>query len=89
MEHTGSTNISSATQRRNKRQKKEWRLVQAYHITKFVFHFFLIKFKFSLHFRFTDEEIDDMMQGAPVNSKGDFDYVKFTKILKHGTKDDE
>ena len=26
--------------------------------------------------------------GAPVDSAGNFDYVAFTRILKHGTKDD-
>lgn len=38
--------------------------------------------------RFSDTEIDDMMHGAPVDSKGNFNYVKFTKIIKHGKDDD-
>ncbi|CAH3113469.1 unnamed protein product [Porites lobata] len=38
--------------------------------------------------RFTDTEIDEMLHGAPVDSKGLFDYVKFTKIIKHGKDDD-
>lgn len=38
--------------------------------------------------RFTDAEIDEMMHGAPVDSKGNFNYVKFTKIIKHGKDDD-
>ena len=29
-----------------------------------------------------------MLHGAPVDSKGLFDYVKFTKIIKHGKDDD-
>ena len=33
-------------------------------------------------------EIDEMLHGAPVDSKGLFDYVKFTKIIKHGKDDD-
>lgn len=38
--------------------------------------------------RLTDEEVDLMLRGAPVDSHGMFDYVAFTRILKHGTKDD-
>lgn len=44
---------------------------------------FLVSFN-----RFTDTEIDEMLHGAPVDSKGLFDYVKFTKIIKHGKDDD-
>lgn len=29
-----------------------------------------------------------MLRGAPVDSAGYFDYVAFTRILKHGTKDE-
>jgi len=36
--------------------------------------------------RFTDEEVDEMYREAPIK-KGDFDYVEFTRILKHGKKD--
>lgn len=38
--------------------------------------------------RFSDQEIDDMLHGAPVDSKGNFNYVKFTRIIKHGKDDD-
>jgi Ca2+-binding EF-hand superfamily protein len=39
--------------------------------------------------RFTDAEVDQMLRGgAPVDSAGNFDYVAFTRILKHGTKED-
>ena len=38
--------------------------------------------------RMTDKEVDDLFVGAPIDAKGDFDYVTFTHILKHGTKDD-
>lgn len=38
--------------------------------------------------RLTDEEVDLMLRGAPVDSSGMFDYNAFTRILKHGTKDD-
>ncbi|KAK2179643.1 hypothetical protein NP493_478g01035 [Ridgeia piscesae] len=36
--------------------------------------------------RFTDEEVDDMYREAPIKN-GNFDYVEFTRILKHGKKD--
>ncbi|CAK8680337.1 myosin regulatory light chain 12A-like [Clavelina lepadiformis] len=38
--------------------------------------------------RYTDDQVDEMFREAPINSKtGDFDYVEFTRILKHGAKD--
>lgn len=37
--------------------------------------------------RFTDDEVDEMYREAPIKS-GNFDYVEFTRILKHGKKDD-
>lgn len=36
--------------------------------------------------RFTDEEVDEMYREAPIK-KGYFNYVEFTRILKHGKKD--
>lgn len=36
--------------------------------------------------RFTDEEVDEMYREAPIK-KGNFDYIEFTRILKHGKKD--
>ncbi|ELU08051.1 hypothetical protein CAPTEDRAFT_227727 [Capitella teleta] len=36
--------------------------------------------------RFTDEEVDEMYLGAPIDH-GNFDYGAFTRILKHGKKD--
>ncbi|KAI6657953.1 myosin regulatory light chain [Oopsacas minuta] len=38
--------------------------------------------------RFTDEEVDEMYRGAPIDSNGMFDYNAFTHMLKHGTKDE-
>jgi Ca2+-binding EF-hand superfamily protein len=38
--------------------------------------------------RFTEEEVDLMLKGAPVDNVGNFDYIAFTRMLKHGTKDD-
>jgi Ca2+-binding EF-hand superfamily protein len=37
--------------------------------------------------RFTEEEVDEMYREAPIKG-GNFDYVEFTRILKHGKKDD-
>lgn len=36
--------------------------------------------------RFTDEEVDEMYREAPIKS-GMFDYIEFTRILKHGAKE--
>ena len=38
--------------------------------------------------RFTDAEVDQMLRGSPIDNNGNFDYVAFTRILKHGTKDE-
>lgn len=37
--------------------------------------------------RFTDEEVDELFREAPIDKKGNFNYVEFTRILKHGAKD--
>ncbi|KRF80562.1 uncharacterized protein Dvir_GJ16661, isoform B [Drosophila virilis] len=36
--------------------------------------------------RFTDEDVDEMYREAPIKN-GLFDYLEFTRILKHGAKD--
>jgi myosin regulatory light chain 12 len=36
--------------------------------------------------RFTDEQVDELFRDAPIKN-GQFDYVEFTRMLKHGTKD--
>lgn len=38
--------------------------------------------------RFTEDEVDEMFRDAPIDSEGKFDYPAFTRILKHGTKDE-
>lgn len=38
--------------------------------------------------RFTEEEVDEMYREAPIKN-GNFDYVEFTRILKHGKKDQD
>lgn len=37
--------------------------------------------------RFTDEEVDELFREAPIDKKNNFNYVEFTRILKHGAKD--
>lgn len=37
--------------------------------------------------RFSDEDVDEMYREAPIRTGGLFDYVEFTRILKHGAKD--
>ncbi|RKO97413.1 hypothetical protein CXG81DRAFT_11393, partial [Caulochytrium protostelioides] len=34
--------------------------------------------------RFTDEEVDIMFRGAPVDQKNNFNYREWTRVLKHG-----
>lgn len=36
--------------------------------------------------RFTQDEVDDLYKEAPIKNS-QFDYVEFTRILKHGAKD--
>jgi len=36
--------------------------------------------------RFSDDQVDELFREAPIDN-GKFDYVEFTKILKHGKKD--
>jgi len=38
--------------------------------------------------RFTAEECDEMFNGAPVDDNGNFDYIEFTGIIKHGSKEE-
>ncbi|KAF6016408.1 hypothetical protein EB796_025292 [Bugula neritina] len=37
--------------------------------------------------RFTDEEVDELLREAPIKGQN-FDYLEFTRILKHGKKDE-
>jgi len=38
--------------------------------------------------RFTDEDVDEMYREAPIKNNL-FDYIEFTRILKHGAKENE
>lgn len=38
--------------------------------------------------RYTAEEVDEMFQGAPIDNKGLFNYIEFTRMIKHGSKDE-
>lgn len=48
--------------------------------------FMLDNTKFSFIFRFTDDDVDEMYREAPIKGSM-FDYLEFTRILKHGAKD--
>ncbi|RWS30339.1 myosin regulatory light chain-like protein [Leptotrombidium deliense] len=37
--------------------------------------------------RFTDEDVDEMYREAPIDKNGMFNYLEFTRILKHGAKE--
>lgn len=37
--------------------------------------------------RFTNEEVDEMYCECPISQTGKFDYLEFTRILKHGAKE--
>jgi len=39
--------------------------------------------------RFTHDQVDQLFHGAPIDREGNFNYVEFTKILKHGKKDED
>lgn len=36
--------------------------------------------------RYTDEQVDELFKDAPIKD-GMFNYIEFTRMLKHGTKD--
>ncbi|OQR78138.1 myosin regulatory light chain sqh-like [Tropilaelaps mercedesae] len=38
--------------------------------------------------RLNDEQVDDIFRSAPIDKSGNFDYIEFTRILKHGLEDD-
>ncbi|XP_002742154.1 myosin regulatory light chain 12B-like [Saccoglossus kowalevskii] len=39
--------------------------------------------------RLTKDEFEQMCYGAPIDDRGDLDYIAFCRIIKHGTKDEE
>ncbi|EDQ92146.1 uncharacterized protein MONBRDRAFT_14254 [Monosiga brevicollis MX1] len=39
--------------------------------------------------RFTQEEVDEMFKYAPIDDQGRFDYVEYTRMMKHGNKEEE
>jgi Ca2+-binding EF-hand superfamily protein len=38
--------------------------------------------------RFNDDECDELFRDAPINNNL-FDYIEFTRILKHGRREDD
>jgi len=37
--------------------------------------------------RFTEDDVDEMYREAPIDKNGMFNYLEFTRILKHGAKE--
>lgn len=38
--------------------------------------------------RYTEDQVDDLFKDAPIKN-GLFNYIEFTRMLKHGTKEKE
>ena len=36
---------------------------------------------------FTNEQVDEMFRDCPISQTGKFDYIEFTRILKHGARE--
>lgn len=34
-------------------------------------------------------QVDEMFRGAPIDDGGHFDYREYTRVLKHGSKEEE
>jgi Ca2+-binding EF-hand superfamily protein len=39
--------------------------------------------------RFTEDECDDMFNEAEVDKKGNFNYIEYVRLIKHGPKQEE
>lgn len=37
--------------------------------------------------RYTQDQVDEMYREAPIGQSGNFDYIEFIRILKHGAKE--
>lgn len=42
---------------------------------------------FTFTFFFSMSKVDEMYREAPIDKNGMFNYLEFTRILKHGAKD--
>ena len=38
---------------------------------------------------FGETQVDEMFQHGAVDAEGNFDYQEYTRVLKHGSKDEE
>ena len=70
-------NINSQTDKDKRTTNKQTRF--ALHYIPYVIYVFS-------WCRFTDDDVDEMYREAPIKN-GMFDYVEFTRILKHGAKE--
>ncbi|XP_047657132.1 myosin regulatory light chain 2, smooth muscle minor isoform isoform X3 [Tachysurus fulvidraco] len=57
------------------------------HLPGFIQEEYLRELLTTMGDRFTDEEVDELFREANIDKKGNFNYVAFTRILKHGAKD--
>ncbi|RNA35011.1 myosin regulatory light polypeptide 9 [Brachionus plicatilis] len=39
--------------------------------------------------RLTDQQFNQVLEGAPIDNKGNMDYATFVRIIKRGKQDDE
>ena len=39
--------------------------------------------------RFTKEEVEEMFNEQDLDSAGNFDYIEFTRLIKHGPREEE
>ncbi len=66
---------------------KLWFSVFGFSGTGFVPEDYLRELLTTMGDRFTDDEVDELFREAPIDKKSNFNYVEFTRILKHGAKD--
>ena len=50
--------------------------------------YFYFEYHVQMSYSFVFFQVDEMYREAPIRS-GNFDYIEFTRILKHGKKDDQ
>ena len=58
------------------------------HNTGFIYEERLRELLVTIGDRFTDEDVEQLLREAPITD-GLFDYLEFTRILKHGAVDDD
>lgn len=64
---------------------QQWEIGNFYILFNILYYLIEISLFFYI-FRFTDDDVDEMYREAPIKGSM-FDYIEFTRILKHGAKD--